>query len=188
MIGALEQINEIGWFFAILSVVLVAMIVVGAIKLWKDFKSNVGLKTVAELEKEQAKQDMQKLKQDIKDLRKDFEDYKKDKNTQYDKYHQESIDIRDSLKDDVKYLVEKLDKYVEIDNRRTVATLRTSLWRLHKDFVAQGYVTPDGLKTWVEMGKVYEESGGNDIFHEKLDPEVHALPIRYPEGGVYHTD
>lgn len=188
MVGALEQINELGWFFVILSVALVATVVIGMIKLWKDFKSNIGLKSVAELEKEQTKQDIQKLQQDIKSLKCEFENYKKDKDIQYDKYHQESIDIRDGLKDDVKYLVEKLDKYVEIDNRRTVATLRTSLWRLHKDFVAQGYVTPDGLKTWVEMGKVYEESGGNDIFHEKLDPEVHALPIHYPEGGVYHID
>ena len=107
-------------------------------------------------------------------------------------WHQESIDIRqelkhdqDTLKDDVKSLIEMFDAYVKTDNKRTIATLRTSLWRMHRDFMEQGYITPDGLKTFKEMGTVYEEAGGNDIYHEKLKPEVLSLEIRYPDGGVY---
>ena len=71
------------------------------------------------------------------------------------------------------------------DNKKTISTLRLSLWQMHKDFVEQGYVTPDGLKTFTELGKVYEEAGGDDIYHEKLEPEVLGLEIRYPEGSIY---
>lgn len=35
------------------------------------------------------------------------------------------------------------------------------------------------------MGKIYEAAGGDDIYHEKLKPEVEALEIRYPDGSIY---
>lgn len=188
MISALEELNELGWFFVILAIVLVVSAIISGIKLWKDFKTSLGLKSISELEKEQIKKDIKELRDNVEQLRNDFNCYKKEKDDQYNGYHNESVHIRDELKDDIKCLIEKFDKYVEIDNSRTIATLRTSLWRLHKDFMEQGYVTPDGLKTWTEMGKVYTFAGGNDIFHDKLDPEVSALPIHYPEGSVYHID
>lgn len=188
MISTLNELNELGWFFVALAVVLVISGIVSGVKLWKDFTASLGLKSVSELEKEQTKKDIKNLQDSLIQLKNDFESYKKDKDVQYTTYHNESIGIRNELKEDVKYIVDKLDKYVEVDNRRTVATLRTSLWRLHRDFMEQGYVTPDGLKTWNEMGKVYIEAGGNDIFHDKLQPEVSNLPIRYPEGSVYNMD
>lgn len=46
-------------------------------------------------------------------------------------------------------------------------------------------MTPDGLKTFRELGKVYESAGGDDIYHEKLQPEVLALDIKYPDGSIY---
>ena len=78
-----------------------------------------------------------------------------------------------------------LQDYIKKDNKRTIATLRTTLWQLHKSFMNQGYVTPDGLKTFTELGKVYEDAGGNDIYHDKLVPEVLSLEIRYPDGSIY---
>ena len=60
--------------------------------------------------------------------------------------------------------------------------------RRNKDFVSQGFVTPDGLKTFLEMGKLYEHCGGNDIYHSKLLPEVEALEIRYPDGSIYNKN
>ena len=114
-------------------------------------------------------------------------------------YHNQSIEIReklktgqDDLKDDVNSLREELkelrqmlQEYIKTDNEKTIATLRTSLWRMHKIFVEQDYVTPDALKTFMEEGKVYEKAGGNDIYHEKLLPEVLALDIHYPDGSIY---
>lgn len=100
--------------------------------------------------------------------------------------HQESINIHDELvesnkqvKEDVSKLVKAFEEYRKEDNRRTVATLRNTLWRNHKEFTEQGYVTPEGLKTFEELGAVYTEAGGNGIFTEKLKPEVEALEIRY---------
>lgn len=108
-------------------------------------------------------------------------------------YHKQSIDIRDELKKnqqlleknqeeirkEVTKLLDTFDCYIKLDNERTIAMLRNSLWRNHKEFMEQGYVTPEGLKTFEELGKVYSDAGGNDIFHSKLKPEVEALEIRY---------
>ena len=60
----------------------------------------------------------------------------------------------------------------------TVATSRSTLYRLHADFMNKGYVTKEDLKTFTELGKLYALAGGNDIVHLKLEPEVFALPIR----------
>lgn len=78
-----------------------------------------------------------------------------------------------------------VSSYIEIQNDRTVASFRSSLWQMHKIFTAQGYITPDGLKTFMEMGKLYEAAGGDDIYHEKLLPEIEELEIRYPKGSIY---
>lgn len=49
------------------------------------------------------------------------------------------------------------------------------------EFTKQKFVTPEGLKTFKEIGKVYVEAGGDDIYHDKLEPEVLKLPIKYEE-------
>ena len=89
------------------------------------------------------------------------------------------------IRKDVKQMSDILQDYIRKDDKKTIATLRTTLWQLHKGFMDQGYVTPDGLKTFSELGKVYEEAGGNDIYHDKLVPEVMSLEIRYPDGSIY---
>ena len=37
----------------------------------------------------------------------------------------------------------------------------------------------------MEMGKLYEAAGGDDIYHEKLLPEIEELEIHYPKGSIY---
>ena len=64
------------------------------------------------------------------------------------------------------------------DKAKTVATLRSQLYDLHSKFVEQGYVDKSGLKTFTELGSIYESAGGNDIYHDKLKPEVLSLPIK----------
>ena len=63
------------------------------------------------------------------------------------------------------------------DKAKTVATLRSQLYDLHSKFVKQGYIDKSGIKTFTELGSIYESAGGNDIYHDKLKPEVLALPI-----------
>lgn len=63
------------------------------------------------------------------------------------------------------------------DNAKTIATLRTQLYDLHEKFMSRGVIDKSGLKTFLELGKIYEEAGGNDIYHEKLKPEIMELQI-----------
>ena len=64
------------------------------------------------------------------------------------------------------------------DKAKTVATLRSQLYDLHSKFVKQGYIDKSGLKTFTELGSIYESAGGNDIYHDKLKPEVLSLQIK----------
>lgn len=64
------------------------------------------------------------------------------------------------------------------DKAKTVATLRSQLYDLHSKFVEQGYIDKSGLKTFTELGSIYESAGGNDIYHDKLKPEVLSLTIK----------
>lgn len=76
--------------------------------------------------------------------------------------------------DDIKSSLIQKDKQ---EKAKTVATLRNQLYDLHSKFIERGYVDKSGLKTFLELGKIYEEAGGDDIYHDKLKPEVMSLPI-----------
>lgn len=67
------------------------------------------------------------------------------------------------------------------DKAKTVATLRNQLYELHGTFVDRGYVDKSGLKTFLELGNIYEDAGGNDVYHDKLKPEVMRLPLKEDE-------
>ena len=77
--------------------------------------------------------------------------------------------------DDIK---ENLVKREITDKAKTVATLRGQLYGLHEKFVAKGYIDKSGLKTFIELGKIYEAAGGDDIYHDKLYPEIMKLQIK----------
>ncbi len=76
---------------------------------------------------------------------------------------------------DIKELILEKEKQ---DNAQTVAVLRTQLWDMHSKLVKQQYVNVSDLKTFTELGKFYESKGGNDIYHDKLYPEIMSLEIR----------
>nr|DAH62590.1 MAG TPA: hypothetical protein [Caudoviricetes sp.] len=76
--------------------------------------------------------------------------------------------------DDIKSSLIQKDKQ---EKAKTVATLRNQLYDLHSKFIERGYADKSGLKTFLELGKIYEEAGGDDIYHDKLKPEVMSLPI-----------
>lgn len=192
MLEIINQLIDLGPVYIITVIVLLILLIPLIVKSWGELLNALGLETKKSIKQKEKEEEMRQIKQD-------FEDYQ---NKIYDKqqeYHQQSIDIRNglidnqhklesnqkSLSDDVKTLTNMLQLYIEKDNRRTIASLRTTLWRLHADFVAQGYITPDGLKTFNELGAVYEEAGGDDIYHSKLLPEIMDLEIHYPDGSIY---
>lgn len=175
MIGQIEQLINMDWKVGIIFVLLLIILVPQIKTAWGKFCEAIGYESSALRKERERKQRIDEL------FRKQEE------------YHQQSIKIRDGLdknqqlleknqeeiRGDITKLIETFNTYIQKDNERTVAMLRNSLWRTHRDFLAQGYVTPEGLKTFEELGKVYEAAGGNDIFHDKLKPEVESLEIRY---------
>ena len=193
MINILERLSEINISIVITVIVLVILLIPLVVKAWKDLLSSLGLISKSELDEQENEERMQNLEHKITKVHDEIFQ-------RQEGYHQQSIDIRNDLarkqdaltqnqqelKEDIKALTELMQSFIKRDNERTIATLRTSLWKTHKIFTDQGYVTPDGLKTFTEEGKIYEAAGGNDIYHEKLLPEVLALEVRYPEGSLYN--
>lgn len=191
-IDALKGIHEIGELNVLLSMLYLAIAIVAVVAIGKKIMEIFGLETKSTLYRKAQEQRIDNLEKAVKDLSKELDDRE---DTLYQKqkgYHEQSIQIRNDLKknqeglsNQISDLSQMMSSFIDTQNDRTVASFRSSLWRMHKDFTDQGYVTPDGLKTFMEMGKLYEASGGNDIYHAKLLPEVESLEIRYPDGSIY---
>lgn len=188
MIEILKQLKNFGGASIIFILILIIMLIPLVIDSWNRFLNALGLKTKHSImQKEYQKQ--------FNDLKSEFKRYQDEIYEKQKTYHQQSIDIRDKLRDNqikleksqsvlkesIDSLTQMLQTYIKSDKERAIATLRNSLWKMHKEFMEQGYVTPDGLKTFTEMGRVYEEAGGNDIYHEKLKPEILSLEVRYQD-------
>lgn len=93
----------------------------------------------------------------------------------HDKYqHGQIKELKDSI-DEIKKLIIAMQKR---EDEVTVATCRDKLYELHRRAVEEQGIDKEGLKTFLELGKVYEQSGGDDIYHDKLYPEIMSLPIK----------
>ena len=115
------------------------------------------------------------------DKRNQSEDEKEDMNERLTKLEKHDNWQYNALLDMTKSLQTINTTLIDMQKRQdavTVATSRSTLYRLHADFMNKGYVTKEDLKTFTELGKLYALAGGNDIVHLKLEPEVFALPIR----------
>lgn len=192
MLELLDRASAIGWGTIIAVIALAILLIPLAVEGWNRFLKSLGLVKKKSLQEAQREKEIAEIYEKINRVQSDI--IKKQ-----EEYHLQSIRIRGSLADDqaelrkeqqeiqkdVRAITDMLQDYIKKDNKRTIATLRTTLWQLHKSFMDQGYVTPDGLKTFAELGKVYEDAGGNDIYHDKLVPEVLSLEIRYPDGSIY---
>ena len=192
IIELIEKAEDVGWGTIAVVIAIAILFVPAAIESWNKFLDALGLVKKKNLFRKQREKEIAAVYEHIEELQGGVV-------SKQEEYHQQSITIRDNLarrqddlyekqielKQDVKNITQMLEEYIQKDNKRTIASLRTTLWRLHKEFAAQGYVTPDGLKTFSELGKVYETAGGNDVYHEKLQPEVLALDIKYPDGSIY---
>ena len=82
------------------------------------------------------------------------------------------------IKHDVDDILALLKDHIDTDKKNTRATFRSSLYRMHSDFTSRGFITKEGLKTFLECGAAYELADGDDIYHDKLKPEVMKLPIK----------
>lgn len=66
----------------------------------------------------------------------------------------------DAIQKNVDNILILLKEHIETDKKNTQATFRSSLYRMHSDFTSRGFITREGLKTFLECGKAYEEAGG----------------------------
>lgn len=93
----------------------------------------------------------------------------------HDKWQYEAIC---KLSEKIDDLINAISANEEKERAKTVAMLRTQLYDMHNKFVTQGFVDNEGLKTFTELGYIYSSNGGNDVYHDKLKPEVLSLPIK----------
>ena len=192
MLELIDRAGAVGWGTVLVAIALVILLVPMAIESWNRLLKSLGLVKKKSLQEAQREKEIAEIYKKIGHVQDDIVGKQAE-------YHEQSIKIRDGLAKDQAELREKqqeiqaavkditamLQDYIRKDNKKTIVTLRTTLWQLHKGFMDQGYVTPDGLKTFTELGKVYEDAGGDDIYHDKLVPEVMSLEIRYPDGSIY---
>ena len=192
MLELIDRAGAVGWGTVLVAIALVILLVPMAIESWNRLLKSLGLVKKKSLQEAQREKEIAEIYKKIGHVQDDIVGKQAE-------YHEQSIKIRHGLAKDQAELREKqqeiqaavkditamLQDYIRKDDKKTIATFRTTLWQLHKGFMDQGYVTPDGLKTFKELGKVYEEAGGDDIYHDKLEPEVLSLEIRYPDGSIY---
>lgn len=195
MVELIEQVSDAGWDYALINFFLIICIIVTAVSGYRKLLTTLGLRSSKSIKEEEVDNKLLDLQSQIDGINRKVNDYQESIVGKQEEYHEQSITIRNQLndgqhelKEDIHSVKSLLEEFMSSQNQSTVAMLRSSLWRLHKDFVAQEFVTPDGLKTFMEMGKVYEKAGGDDIYHEKLLPEVEALDIHYPNGSIYNPE
>lgn len=82
------------------------------------------------------------------------------------------------MQSSMKQLNEMMEIHIEKDKARTVVSLRSTIWQMHRDFMKQGYVTKDGLEVFSEVCKLYQNDGGNGVVQQKIEPEVMELPVK----------
>ena len=193
MIEYINKVNEIGFSTFLICIILAALIIIGVKEISEKVLISLGLRTTKSIEKEKLMQRLNDMQKEIEKNKNILNEYKISSSKHYEEWHQQSINIRNNLeinqsglKEDIQSLTNMFKDFAKKEDENTVAMFRSSLWRLHKDLTTQGFVTPDGLKTFMEMGKAYERAGGDDIYHEKLLPEVESLDIHYPDGSIYN--
>ena len=153
--GAIEYATQINYILVILGFFAILFAIKEIIEIFSYFKKKFRIKTGADEDKET-------LEERIATLEK------------HDKWQYNEISKISKGIDDIK---EQLKERDIKDKAKTVATLRNQLYDLHNKSMERGYVDKSGLKTFLELGKIYEDAGGDDIYHDKLKPEIMNLPI-----------
>lgn len=125
------------------------------LELLSYFRKKFGIKTNFDAEKEHLKNRIETLE--------------KHDHWQYS----EILKISAGIEDLTKLIKEKNEK----DKMQTVAMLRSQLYSMHTKFMRQKWIDQEGLKTFLELGEIYEQCDGNDVYHDKLKPEIMSLEI-----------
>ena len=161
--NAVQELFNIDWKTMITSLVIVISAIIIIKELNDKFVKLFGIET-PKMKRERER------KEEITEINKKLEEIHKRQEAQA----QKSINAESRLDS-------KIDEISTLLNALTVASMRSTLWRIHSESTDKGFITPEGLKTFTECGKLYESAGGDDIYHEKLHPDVMNLPIHAKE-------
>ncbi len=156
VIEDLYDITPQNWVMFFFTLALLIFAIPTIIEQVKKLLSALGLRTKASIEDEEQTARVVKIESGIEELHGSV----------------------DKLRQDIERLTSITDKHIERDNLNNVAMIRNELWKIYKDSEQQGYITEEGIKTFIELGQVYEDCGGDDIYHSKLYPEVMKLEIK----------
>ena len=184
MISFIENLGFSDLMLVLVAILLLIEFVPKLKKQWDDFHKETGWSKTSDIKEEEQNDKLEELETRLNQLEEKVDRTATQFFENQQLFHGQSIEVRSELANDIKSLTELFENYLEMDKKRTIASFRNSLWSMHRMFMDQGFVTPDGLKTFLEMGKIYEHAGGNDVYHDKLKPEVESLDIHYPSGGI----
>lgn len=169
-IEAVQELLNLDYKQIILSIVILAVSLVVIKKFINEVIELFNIETPTMKKERKRKEEIQEIKTQLSQL-KDSQEKLAQKSHEAD----ERTDIN----------ITNIDARIK---SLTVAIMRSSLWRIYMETTEKGYITQEGLKTFTECGKVYEEAGGDDIYHSKLFPEVMKLPVHEEFVEVSESD
>lgn len=161
--NTVQELFNIDWKTMIMSIIIVVTALIAAKEFNDKFIKLFGIET-PKMKRERER------KEEIKAINEKLEEIHDKQQAQSNK----SMNAESRIDN-------KIQEIGELLNSLTVASMRSTLWRIHSESTDKGFITPEGLKTFTECGKLYESAGGDDIYHEKLYPDVMSLPIQSKE-------
>lgn len=92
-----------------------------------------------------------------------------------DRQHDAAFARIDTALDEIKA---QLAEDRERQRKNTVASVRSTLYRLYYEAVQKGYTTQASVETMAELSKIYLEAGGNSVFKHKIIGEYFDMPMK----------
>lgn len=120
MISLLNELNAEGWFTVLLCVVLVLLLIVEANKLRKDVMESLDLKSGKELKQNALNERLDKLENKINFVETSF-------TQSQEKYHNQSIEIRNKLQDNQQGLSAQISELKQLFISKEIDDMRFEL-------------------------------------------------------------
>lgn len=171
--GVVESANELlnaDWKMIIISLVILVVALVVIKEFYNKFIKLFNIETSSMKKERERKEEIEKINEQLNKQHEKLQSLSEKSNAADEKMERQISDINTLLKS------------------LTVASMRSTLWRIHSESTERNYITKEGLKTFMECGKVYESAGGDDIYHDKLYPDIMSLPVRTKDGEIENDE
>ena len=133
-VDAIKGIHEIGEYNALISFILIIILAITILELLQKVKSIMGIKFKGDLEKETLDNKMIELETRLKMQEEKIQKYNNDLFEKQKKYHEESIEIRNGLKQDQDNLSDQISELNQMMNKlnnnfvkKEISDMRTTL-------------------------------------------------------------